>query len=96
MARPFQMVLSATGVAAGTYSTTVVITDNSSGNKTVTIPVTLTVQSASPVLQLVPASLTFQAGATAANPGAAVRYGQQLRPPARCPGRRWRTRMSPG
>jgi hypothetical protein len=64
----FQMTLDATGIAVGTYSTAVVITDNGSGNKTVTIPVTLTVQSASPVIQLVPASLTFQASPTGPNP----------------------------
>jgi hypothetical protein len=64
----FQMVFNVSGVAAGTYSTSVVITDNSSGNKTVTIPVTLTVQSASPVIQLAPTSLTFQGSPTGANP----------------------------
>ena len=64
----FQMTLDATGMAVGVYSTSVVITDNGSANKTVTIPVTLTVQSASPVIQLVPASLTFQATPAGPNP----------------------------
>lgn len=68
----FQMVLNVSGVTPGTYKTQVVITDNSSGNKTVTIPVTLTVQSATAVLQLVPATLSFQGTPAGANPAPQV------------------------
>jgi hypothetical protein len=64
----FQMTLNATGLSAGVYSTSVVITDNASGNKTVTIPVTLTVQSAAPVILPVPAALTFKASPSGPNP----------------------------
>lgn len=57
------------GLAAGTYSTTVTVSDSNATNPVVTIPVSLTVTAAPATIALSPTSLAFTATASGNSPG---------------------------